>query len=341
MDASYPSAQYFYEPAITGETLKQRLLDQEEQAKPLVDGLLYENSIILISADPGLGKSTLIANMIAQMSSGLPVFGGLIVPRPLKCYYIPFERGEHEVLERLKHMEKVIPFTHSNLFIFSNKNCPTPNLLDSRDQDFIMASIEQDCKKPDVVIYDPIYACVNGGLSDETRVSIFTRFNTRLMKYFGCATWLNHHTVKTSYDRDGNAIEKEDPFYGSQFLKAHCTGAYYVKANQRSEGTIFIKKKDSHSNLIDKIPLRYEHETYTSVLDGVSLDASAKDKVLAAIRTFKGLNKPFTFSDLKGCVIGVSNSRLRQLLCTPQIASMLEKSKSPGASTLYTVLDPT
>ena len=220
------SKYYPYVPALSGRNLDRLLEETPAQRPSIIEGLLYENSILLISSDPGTGKSTLVANAIAQLSCGLPVFGSLHVPRPVKCYYIPFERGSQEIRERLKLIRESVPFNTDNIFIFENLDIVAPNLYDIDDQNFLLNSIEKDCTRPDIVFYDPIYASVQGGLSDETKVSIFTRFNTRLMARFKCSTWLNHHTGKRSYDSKGLPIEKEDPYYGSIFLKAHCTGSY-------------------------------------------------------------------------------------------------------------------
>src|SRR3990167_6813869 len=125
--------------ALTGEVLKTALNEINPERKALIEGFLYERSILMISADPGAGKSTLTAQAIAQMSCGLPVFGCLFVPRPIQCYYISFERGREEILERLKVMQDIIPMDFSNIYI--NDSFIGYNVLDLTHADFIINSI--------------------------------------------------------------------------------------------------------------------------------------------------------------------------------------------------------
>lgn len=329
-----------YQPAkfLTGKALESALSAAPRQPPALIEGLLYERSILLVSGDPGVGKSTTIANIIAQSCSGLPVFGMLNTPRPLRNLYIPFERGKEEILPRLLHLREVNPIIASNLYIYESDDCPIPNLLSEKDQEYLIAEIERNCPDGiDCIFYDPIYQSVLGGLSNEDRVSVLCRFNTRIVRHFRCATFLAHHTVKKQLDRDGIAIEKEDPFYGSQFLKAHCTGSYYLRLNKETEGCIWLCKKDNWSVHLDKIPLRYHPENYLCTVEGQQSEMTVHDRMLVLFRPHKMSNKTFSFNEIKGCLQGVSTSYLRRQLDTPFWQAALTRIKSSGKATLYQV----
>lgn len=324
-----------HHPALTGAALTAAIDATADSRPALIEGLLYERTVLLVSADAGVGKSTLVANVMAQASLGLPVFNALYCPRPLRCYYIPFERGSEEIRERLKYLRKAIPFNADRLHIFNHPDF-FPNLYERMDQDFLLKSIEQDCPEPpDVVFYDPIYQAVAGGLCNEDRVSIFIRFNVRLMKALGCATWLVHHTGKPGYTKDGEKFEKDDPYYGSSFLRNHCTGSYAVKSYEG--GTMWTERKDNLKALLKKLILTYDDETYTSHLEDDQRGLSAEDRLKLVLRRFRHEHKTFTFKQVGGCVMGVSTSRLRQLFCTPPISAVLKKVKSLGGATLYEV----
>ena len=328
-----------YHPALTGAALDAMLETTTTIRPALIEGLLYERSVILLSADAGIGKSTLVANILAQASVGLPVFNVLYVPKPLLCYYIPFERGSEELRERLKQMRSVIPFNTANLCIFENPDFPCPNLYDPAHQRFLLDSIQQDCptRPPDVVFYDPIYQAVAGGLSNEDKVSAFIRFNVQLMTLFGCATWLNHHTGKTFYAADGQKVEKDDPYYGSSFLRNHCTGSYYLHAAKDHDGTILDLKKDNLGTLLKRLMLHYDPETYTSSMKDAFKDLLAVDRLKLALRQFKLKNQSFTFRQLQGCMMGVSDSRLREILRIPHIKEAIISDKSNPQLTLYLI----
>ena len=321
--------------SLTGTNLKNAINEIHPERKALIEGFLHERSILMMSADPGAGKSTITAQAIAQMSCGLPVFGCLFVPRPIKCYYLSFERGREEILERLKVMQEIIPMDFNNIYI--NDSFIGYNVLDITHADFIIKAINHDCINPDVVFIDPIYASVSGGLSTDEKASQFCRFSARLQSIIGCSNWLNHHTTKESYSNDGTVIEKSDPFYGSQWLKAHCTAAYYLK--RKDGGTTLLNKKDSQNNLIKKIVLEYNAEDYISFIDQKNMEIPAMDRLKMFLRNkWKSDDKTFYYDQLETCLQPLSTSRLRFLTGQVWFRESVSVSKSSGKKSLYTVL---
>ena len=321
--------------SLTGEELKVAINEIHPERKALIEGLLYERSILMMSADPGAGKSTITAQAIAQMSCGLPVFGCLFVPRPIKCYYLSFERGREEILERLKIMQDIIPMDFNNIYI--NDSFIGYNVLDINHAEIIINAINNDCINPDVVFIDPIYASVAGGLSTDEKASQFCRFSAKLQSVVGCSNWLNHHTVKESYTDKGDVIEKADPFYGSQWLKAHCTAAYYLK--RRDGGTVLINKKDSQNNLSKKIVLEYNPEDYISFMDKTTQETPAIDRLKMFLRTkYKSTNRTFDYASLEACLQPLSTARLRLLCGQVWFKECVTVTKSSGKKSLYEIV---
>lgn len=329
---------YQLKKCLTGKSFRESLHKTQEEREALIEGLLYKKSVIMVSADPGCGKSTIVACMIAQLSSGVPVFGSLTVPKPALCYYLPFERGAEEIMERLKHIDRVIPLKDDNIII--NDSFIGYNVTETHHADEIIFNIKKHCspRYPDLIILDPIYAAVSGGLSKDDNATKFTAFSARLQAEFDCSIWMNHHTTKDSYSsRDGLKIEKEDPFYGSQWLKAHCTAAYYMRKDPVIGGVVLLNKKDSHGNLLQRIELEYDAESYTSFIPKAATYGTAHDRLLMLLRTFKSSEKPFTFKQIQGSMTGVSTSHIRELLRTPPFSKHLKKHKSIGGATLYEI----
>lgn len=322
--------------AISGTSLRDRIIQPEAERKALIEGFLYEHSALMIASDPGLGKSVVLTCAFAQMSAGLPVFNSLMVPRPLKCYLIPFERGISEIAERLRHMQEVIPINYENLFI--NENFIGMDTTNPKHADFIIDQIKKDCPKPDAIGLDPIYAAVAGGLSTDEKASLFCRFSARLQHEFGCSVWLNHHTVKTQMFK-GEEHQRSDPFYGSQWLKAHVTASYHLRESK--DGVLLEKKKDSHGNLITQLNLGYNPDNYTCYGVGIDQATTKKEKGVIFFRTCFQAKKQFFYSEffdaLGGIRSGVSDSYTRELLRTPPFEGSYLKHKSTGGKTLYEI----
>ncbi len=326
---SMPTKAYF------GEVLKTKVTETRPERLAMIEGLLYEKSVIMISADPGVGKSVLIANIMASLSTGLSAFGSLFIPKPRICYYIPFERGEEEIFERLNSIHTSIPITWENIYV--NPSFIGMNVIHPPHADEIIAMIKSDCK-PDLIILDPIYASVAGGLSTDDKASQFCRFSARLQSEFKCSIWLNHHTVKDTYSSfDGQKIGKQDPFYGSQWLKAHVTGSYHMSS--RDDGVILEKKKDNLGNLIEKLTLGFNPEDFTQYAKDYDEESTSDIKIKDFLRKQFNLKRRFTFAELKGCVRGVSTSYLRKKFTQPAYIGYIKKHKSIGHATLYEITE--
>ncbi len=323
--------------AVTGNVLRDEVHAAPEHRIPLIQGFLYEKSVLMISSDPGLGKSVVATCAMAQMSCGVPVFGALEVPKPVNCYYLPLERGKEEVYERLRKMEEVIPINYNNIWV--NENFIGCDLTQHSIALELIETIKYDCPKIQVLFLDPIYQAVAGDLASGQVGSKFSRFSAFIQHELGCSNWLNHHTSRDTYSLYGRKIEKNDPFYGSQWLKAHCTGAYYLKECKDTDGVILMRKKDSHSNLLSNIPLGFDDETYVCDLRGAMADTPVTERLETFLKSCKKSNKKFTFRQLEGCMVGVSTSYLRELIRHPQYTPYLKKHKNIGSSTLYEVLE--
>ena len=321
---------------LTGNELGAKVNETRQERPAIIEGLLYEKSVIMVAADPGAGKSVLIANVMANLSMGLLVFGALFTPKPRICYYIPFERGAEEILERFKHIQTTTLIDYKNIFV--NDSFIGMNVIDSRDAETIMNTIKSECV-PDLIILDPIYAAVAGGLSTDEKASMFCRFSARLQAEFGCSIWMNHHTVKDTYSSfDGQKIGKADPFYGSQWLKAHCTASFHMKQDANGEGVILEKKKDSQGNLLDRLSLGFNADDWTQYARDLDNDTTTDIKIKTFLRGCKANKKHFTFEQLRGCVRGVSQATLRRWLTHPIYTPLLKKHKSIGYATLYEVI---
>jgi len=316
--------------ALTGDKLMRTIKESKTSRKVIAEGLLYEKTSLMIAADPGTGKSTVAAQVAVELAAGLPIFGYFHVPQPTKILYIQTERSILELLERIDIISKLIPIVSSNITVTDEYQ--RLNLLNPTHANIFLNAVKRDYNGARVVFIDPIYSTVSGGLKSDEPASAFTKVMSNLQKELDCSLWYNHHTTKPVYKKDGSQLEKDDPFYGSQWLKAHVTGSYYMK--QSDKGVTLTLKKDNYRLLTSLITLEYDPETELCSLLDDKLPAIEKVKNFIKIKELD--KKEFTFKDMQGYT-KLCTRTLRKLLMHSSISSKIIVISSCNNKNLYAV----
>lgn len=298
---------------INGEQLLAEFDHVNDSSEPLIEGILYKESVVMFYADSGVGKSLITLSAMAQACSGNKVFGHYDVPRPLHVYWILGERSKHEPLSRLKLMADEMKNFNPNNFTLDTK-IKGFNLLKESDQHSALDRImETHLRHPiDVIVLDPIYSLVAGGLSEDKPANAFVRFSNLIQNATGAANVLIHHTNRGQRDQSG--VRQSGDMYGSRWLDAHISGSFHIKSNE--EQATLTKMKDNHGNLVKDITLVYDPMTHLCYnVDGTSV--SSIDRLKVWLRDQKRLNKMFDFKEMKDA-IQVSTSQMRKIMSTHQ-----------------------
>lgn len=129
---------------------KRRLLTAIGELDRVLGGGLVAGAAILIGGEPGIGKSTLLTQMVLAMVANNQ--------KELKIFYICGEESPHQISLRV---ERMLKNSHS-------KNLPTKlktafQFITSSDVDEICALIS--AKKPDLVIVDSIQSVTTSDLT--------------------------------------------------------------------------------------------------------------------------------------------------------------------------------
>jgi len=321
-------------PNFTGEVLKQAVFETPESRPYLIEGFLFEHSALMVYADDGIGKSTLVLQAMCQASCGESVFFGLKVDRPIKTIWIMAERHPLEIFERIKHMSESININFNNLSIESDlqginliKDDHIKKALDLIDR------IQENFNPIDCIVIDPIYALVRGGMCDDTSVSSVTNFSTELQKRYDCSCIMVHHTNRGGRDqKTGERVEGD--VYGSRFLSSHFSGMYHIKKS--AQGTTMYLSKNSHSNLLNKIPLEFDSETYLSSLEEANMQKV--DQIKNFLRSCKNSNRIITFYDIQNAC-EVSTQYLYKVFSRDLRGMIKPTGKLLNRKKLYAVLD--
>ena len=298
-------------PPYNGDSLKLLVDSPIPPRKPLIEQFIYEKMVMMVYADPGVGKSVVSLCMALQASAGLPVFGFFTPVRPLKIYYALTERGIEEPLERLQLMGKAFDINYDNIYF--DEATIGINVLDLDVEKALIKRIETYCPHPDIIVFDPIYSMVRGGLSDPKDATLFAQFSARIQNHFKCANWFNHHTLKNTSDLvEGHFIPKNDPFMGSQLLKAHITAMYHL--TQVDDQAKLSRKKDSHGLLLKQFSLDFDVETYTLSMKVSSSDITSKDKASIFFSNCKKSGKTFSFDEFSKAIQPATHRYTQKLL---------------------------
>lgn len=271
-----------------GDSLKNAISTFKERIS-FIDGLLYEHSSLMFYAGDGLGKSVISLQMMLEASANLPVLGSLKTLRPFKVLWVMAERHPLEVFERIKDMEKVIPVNHQNFGVTTELQ--GLNILRDDHVEKAKAILSNSINlmgNVDIIVIDPIYALVAGGLAKDENDSCITRFSTILQNTFNCSVIFIHHSNRGIKDQQTGERKGED-MYGGRFLSAHFTGIYHITKSNQTSGLQFKRDKMSHRNLLDDFHTSYDPETYISTLEDDSV--SKRDKILLILRRMKYQNE--------------------------------------------------
>lgn len=241
---------------LTGENLKIELSNPLLGQDAIVEGLIFKDTVNIFYSDPGVGKSVFAVNMMASMSGGWPVFGMFPMKRYARCSYLQLEGSKDEQLGRLKDISNIIPIDYEHIAWHTNP-------LFVENQYSVQQIIKElDQFKPEVVFVDSFYCLTNKGLSKEEGFLPVRQLIKQLRSHTNAAFIILHHAQKPQYEK-GKKVEKDDPFLGSQYMKAFADMMIYCKRDSKTKTILEVTKPHRNNEGITKITLSFDKMTWT------------------------------------------------------------------------------
>lgn len=321
----------------TGEKLKSSVFEVKETREFLIQSLIAKKSTTMIFAPDGIGKSTILLQILLEGSNGSDVFGGL-KSRPINSILMLTERPKEETFERIQYMNSSIDIGWDRIIV--SDDVLGLDLVINDDYNTFLRTILELSKQyddkggTDCVWIDTMYGAVSDGLSNEKACGQVNKLLRKLQATLGCACVYTHHTNRGQRNKRTGQREAED-MYGNRALSSNCTGIFHLTKTEN--GTMLEKKKDSLAALINKIDLRFDPETYMSLMAIEQSTKFAFQKIETYLNDCFKLKKDFSFNDILSKT-GVSVSYLRDQISVHLKSGKIINRKPLGQKALYAVL---
>lgn len=318
--------------AITGKTLADEIARTPENRPYLVENLILEKSVTMMAAEPGTGKSCVLATIFCEASVALPVFGQLSVPRPLTTYVFCPERPAYELKERCRKIGKIVPYDVNRL-LFDEGMTGLVDLSNPKSIEQIFYGIDRNAPNGiDIFAIEGLYGMTRKPLASEETANMLYRFNARLMSEFDCAIWYNHHTTKKRRAEDGTELPPQ--WFGSQFIMANVTGAYTLERLPKENYVQLTQNKDTVSGLANKLSLTFDPETFTVRMGNGSDGMGGKEKARRFVNACLSTSKMFTYDDLEAAS-NLCHSTTSKLIMEWVAERRITNTKPNGHKALY------
>lgn len=253
---------------LSGPELLHELENPKLGQEAIVEGLIFKDTVNIFYSEPGAGKSVIAVNMLASMSGGWPVFGMFPMKRFYRCSYFQLEGSTDEQLGRLKDMAEKIPIDCSNIAWHS-----TPLFVESL-QSYRTIMTELDAYKPEVIFIDSFYCLTSRGLSEEKGFLPVRNMLKTIKDKTGATLIILHHSSKPQY-HEGEKIEKDDPFLGSQYMKAFADMMIYCQRKAENKVLLKVTKAMRNNEGIKEIMLVFDKAHWTvTALEGETTKSS-------------------------------------------------------------------
>ena len=207
----------------------------QETNHPLVDGVLWEEDVIMLLGSEKAGKSILGMQLAYNLTSGEAFLDKYPITAPIPVLYLQTEGKPAEMLDRMKAMREAVAIDDLKFYHLFKRFFP----LDQRESiDALNRAISKLPVPPKVIIVDSLYTSMMGDLIDNADVRRLLEHLSGLIDKWHCALVLIHHETKEQRE-SGQIVERGDKgSYGSIFLRAWSGHILYLKKHANKLRTL-------------------------------------------------------------------------------------------------------
>lgn len=303
--------------------LENPLLGQDS----IAEGLIFKDTVNIFYSEPGAGKSVIALNMLASMSGGWPVFGMFPMRRFYKCMFMQLEGSKDEQLGRLKDVWRQIKIAPENIAWYSE-----PLLIeDLHSQQEAKKAIEE--YKPEIVFIDSFYCLTTRGLSKEEGFLPVRNLLRQIKEKYGVTLIIMHHAQKPQYDGQ-QKVKKDDPFLGSQYMKAFADFMVHCKRESKNKTVLEVTKAHRNNEGVKSITLTFNPMNWTVQAIETENEKTANVLIAEYLReSFKTKTEITTKDIIAGT--GLTNRHIRRLKNDRHFHHLCEFKEEHGHETLW------
>jgi hypothetical protein len=291
----------------------------------IVDNLIERNSLTVIAAAPGTGKTAVSMHMSKCITEGTPFFGMEIMQRT-KCAFVQFDMSveQHTAYNRIFAPGCPIAVIPGSVFV-ENDGDPYISQLDLGSSK-VLADIVSYCKAEDIGVLFVDTLSTAFPLYDENSNNVMTRAMThlKLMAHQGIAVITLHHVAKSEHG------------YGTATRGASAiTGCVdnEIKLVETSNGNIEMRQTKTRTS---KKGLRAIYSISGDGITDCGLPLLETDGA-RIVSAFENSSGEMTRKEIVASV-KMSTNALQKALDTLVVSGVLHKGKS-GKADVYTLMN--
>jgi len=166
---------------------------------------LTRGSSMIISGGTGIGKSSMIMQIVIRWALGKDFFG--ITPvRPLRIGIVQAENDKGDLAEAFRGVVKGLNMGVSDIAILQENLHFRTEAVRTGDPFLAYAKRFITRSKLDVIIGDPLFSYFGGDLSDQGEVSVFLRNKLQPILHQTKVAWIWMHHISKTQRKDGEPM---------------------------------------------------------------------------------------------------------------------------------------
>lgn len=172
----------------------------------LIDQWLRDTDTLMLIGKEGIGKSTLLFQLMAALTTGKPFLGEFAVLEPRACVYVQLEGDKHETYKRLTAIEHSIGFAWERFTLIFQ---PFQNLQADAGFDAFQQLIDHAGSKSCVLFIDPFYALFGGSGNDDAVIKPVLNHLRIIRESWEASLVICHHIRKAIFNpKTGSFLEE-------------------------------------------------------------------------------------------------------------------------------------